>query len=246
MGKRGPMPGTGGRPPKPLAEKIAAGNPGKRPLMVMGAPEAATLECVEMPAPKDYMREKQKNGGEFCGHERVALDTVRAGHIGIRLPGEAPDHTAGHRLPVRRHGTELYEAVQPDVGDALPDRQGKLLHRIPGRNAAGQRDGAAAPGKGGIAVKLPGKIARYLRGNVDFDSFFILDIAVQNKENAVLLLALRDITTNKFFCMQYRGHSYFYGSIEIMMEACVQCQYLRPAATKRLIRKYDKFTGKTV
>ncbi len=52
MGKRGLMPGTGGRPPKALAEKIGAGNPGKRPLMVMGAPETATLECVEMPAPK--------------------------------------------------------------------------------------------------------------------------------------------------------------------------------------------------
>lgn len=63
MGKRGPIPGTGGRPPKALAEKIGAGNPGKRPLMVMGTPETAELECVEMPAPKDYMREKQKNGG---------------------------------------------------------------------------------------------------------------------------------------------------------------------------------------
>ena len=69
MGKRGPMPGRGGRPPKPLAEKIAAGNPGKRPLMVMGAPEAATLDCVEMPAPKDYLKARQKNGGEFCAEE---------------------------------------------------------------------------------------------------------------------------------------------------------------------------------
>ena len=69
MGKRGPMPGTGGRPPKALAEKIGAGNPGKRPLMVMGAPETAEFECVDMPAPKDYMKEKQKNGGEFCAEE---------------------------------------------------------------------------------------------------------------------------------------------------------------------------------
>lgn len=94
--------------------------------------------------------------------------------LGIWLPGEAPDHTAG------------------------------------------QRDGAAASGKGGITVKFPGRIARYLRGNVDFDSFFVLDIAVQDKENAVLLLAPRDITTDKFFCMQYHEHSYFYGSIENM------------------------------
>lgn len=93
-------------------------------------------------------------------------------------------------------------------------------------------------------MKLPKKIAHYLRGNVDFDSFFVLDIAVQDKEDAVLLLAPKDITTDKFFCMQYCGHSYFYGSIENMMEACVKCQYLSPAAAKRLIRKYHKSAGK--
>lgn len=93
-------------------------------------------------------------------------------------------------------------------------------------------------------MKLPKKIEHYLRGNVDFDSFFVLDIAVQDKENAVLLLAPRDITTDKFFCMQYHGHSYFYCSIENMMEACVKCQYLRPAAAKRLIRIYHKPAGK--
>ena len=94
-------------------------------------------------------------------------------------------------------------------------------------------------------MKLPKKITHYLWGNVDFDSFFILDITVQDKENAVLLLAPRDITTDKFFCMQYRGHSYFYGSIENMMEVCVKCRYLRPAAAKRLTKKYLKFTKKT-
>jgi len=93
-------------------------------------------------------------------------------------------------------------------------------------------------------LKLPDKIAHYLRGNVDFDSFFILDIAVQDKENAVLLLAPRDMTTDKFFCMQYRGRSYFYSSIENMMDACVKCQYLSRVSAKRLIRKYDKSTGK--
>lgn len=93
-------------------------------------------------------------------------------------------------------------------------------------------------------MKLPGKIAHYLRGNVDFDSFSILDIAVQDKDNAVLLLAPRDVTTNKFFCMQYCGHSYFYNCMENMMQACVKCQYLSPAAAKRLIRKYYKSVGK--
>lgn len=93
-------------------------------------------------------------------------------------------------------------------------------------------------------MKLPGKIARYLWGNVDFDSFFILDIAVQDTEDAVLLLAPRDVTTDKFFCMQYKGCSYFYGSIENMMDACVKCRYLSRAAAKRLMRKYHKSAGK--
>lgn len=93
-------------------------------------------------------------------------------------------------------------------------------------------------------MKLPGKIAHYLRGNVDFDSFFILDIAVQDKDNAVLLLAPRDVTTDKFFCMQYRGRFYFYSSIENMMDACIECQYLSPTTARRLTKKYHKSTGK--
>ncbi|MEA4973658.1 MAG: terminase [Candidatus Metalachnospira sp.] len=69
MGKRGPMPGTGGRPQKALAEKIANGNPGGRPLMVMEFTHAPTLDCVEMPPPKEYMKAQQKNGGKFCAEE---------------------------------------------------------------------------------------------------------------------------------------------------------------------------------
>jgi DNA modification methylase len=38
MGRRGPTPGSGGRPRKPLAEKIAAGNPGKHPLTMIDLP----------------------------------------------------------------------------------------------------------------------------------------------------------------------------------------------------------------
>lgn len=94
-------------------------------------------------------------------------------------------------------------------------------------------------------MKLPNKIARYLRGNVDFDSFFILDIAVQDKDNAVPLLAPRDITADKFFCMQYRGRSSYYNSVENMVKACVECRYFSRATAKRLTRKYYKSAGKT-
>ena len=67
MGKRGPKPGTGGRPRKALSEKLIDGNPGKRPLKVLKSfPE---LEGVEMPPPRDYLSEEQKNGSDFPAKE---------------------------------------------------------------------------------------------------------------------------------------------------------------------------------
>ena len=56
MGKRGPKPGSGGRPPKAIAEKIIEGNPGKRELNVVSFP---TSEESVMPKPRKYLSEKQ-------------------------------------------------------------------------------------------------------------------------------------------------------------------------------------------
>jgi len=41
MGRRGPAAGQGGRPPKPLADKVLEGNPGKRKLTVVEFPGPA-------------------------------------------------------------------------------------------------------------------------------------------------------------------------------------------------------------
>ena len=54
-----------GRKPKALTEKLAAGNPGGRPLTVMELPEASDLEGVEVPEPSAYLKTKQKAGGSF-------------------------------------------------------------------------------------------------------------------------------------------------------------------------------------
>ena len=62
MGARGPTPGTGGRPKKPLSDKIAEGNPGKRKLSVMQFDNAAELEGVEMPKPGKMLSAQQRDG----------------------------------------------------------------------------------------------------------------------------------------------------------------------------------------
>ncbi|MPM13934.1 hypothetical protein SDC9_60294 [bioreactor metagenome] len=62
MGRRGPAPGQGGRPPKPLAEKVLDGNPGKRKLTVVEFPNAAEFQGSEMPQPSAMLSAVQKDG----------------------------------------------------------------------------------------------------------------------------------------------------------------------------------------
>ena len=67
MGKRGPKPGSGGRPRKALSEKVLEGNPGKRPIRVLK--NYTELEGMEIPNPKEYLTDPQKNGEAFIAKE---------------------------------------------------------------------------------------------------------------------------------------------------------------------------------
>ena len=51
-----------GAPRKPLAQKLAEGNPGKRELKVLNFEAPNNLEGEEMPKPSRFMAAKQKNG----------------------------------------------------------------------------------------------------------------------------------------------------------------------------------------
>ncbi len=69
MGNRGPQPGTGGRPRKPLADKVLEGNNGKEPLKVIRIPDSINLEGVEMPPPHEFLSAEQKSGQELVAKE---------------------------------------------------------------------------------------------------------------------------------------------------------------------------------
>lgn len=69
MGARGPQKGTGGRPRKPLADKILDGNPGKRKLTVLEFTGTANLEGQAMPPPRSYLSARQKDGSQTLAVE---------------------------------------------------------------------------------------------------------------------------------------------------------------------------------
>lgn len=73
MGKRGPKPGAGGRPKKPLVDKIAEGNPGKRPLKVL---EFKASVVPELPAPPEFLIEVTKATEKWPSATEVYTKTV--------------------------------------------------------------------------------------------------------------------------------------------------------------------------
>ena len=54
-----------GRKSKALKEKLDSGNPGGRKLTVMELPADSDLSGEDMPEPKNYMLDRQKNGGDL-------------------------------------------------------------------------------------------------------------------------------------------------------------------------------------
>ncbi len=67
MGKRGPKPGSGGRPKKALSEKLIDGNPSKRAIKVLES--FSELEGIEMPSPREFLSDVQRDGSEFLAKE---------------------------------------------------------------------------------------------------------------------------------------------------------------------------------
>ena len=64
----GQRPGAG-RKSKALTEKLAAGNPGHRPLTVIDLPDGVDLDSVDMPEPSAYLKARQRNGGDLAAEK---------------------------------------------------------------------------------------------------------------------------------------------------------------------------------
>ena len=73
MGKRGPKPGSGGRPTKPLVDKIMEGNPGKRPLKVV---EFKEKEVAKLPEPPEFLIEASKKTEKWPTATEIFKRTV--------------------------------------------------------------------------------------------------------------------------------------------------------------------------
>lgn len=145
---------------KPLADKIAEGNPGKRALTVISFDDrAAELEGQAMPKPSKMLSAVQKDGKALVAediykedlgvagrarlrlsgistasgalrHECGPLDTVRGGRDGVRLSGQASHHRQRDTVALCGDESELYEPDQPALDGNIPNRKRKLRDRV--------------------------------------------------------------------------------------------------------------------
>ncbi len=89
-------------------------------------------------------------------------------------------------------------------------------------------------------MRLNRKIAHYLKDNIDFSEFYIVEIIPQNKTDALVLLAPLKTKEHSYFNMQYMDKSHYYISFESMVNACIKYKYISKFKGKRLIKRYQK------
>ena len=157
---------------KPLADKIAEGNPGRRKLTVIDFQDTADLEGQPMPKPSAMLSATQKDGKTLVAAEvyektwtwlaergcaalvsrqlleRYAMSVARwiQCEEAITEYGFLAKHpTTGNAIQSPYvDEPELHVSDQPPVDGNLPNRQGELFQRVRRGHAPGRCDGAAA------------------------------------------------------------------------------------------------------
>ena len=158
---------------KPLADKIAEGNPGRRKLTVIDFQDTADLEGQPMPKPSAMLSATQKDGKTLVAAEvfektwtwlaergcaalvsrsfleRYAMSVARWIQCEEAITeygflAKHPHHGERDSKSLCGDEPELHVPDQPPVDGDLPDRQGELFQRVRRGHAPGRCDGAAA------------------------------------------------------------------------------------------------------
>lgn len=89
-------------------------------------------------------------------------------------------------------------------------------------------------------MKLGKRMNHYLKGNIDFSAFYILEVIPQNLKYAVVLLAPTKNSPYSYFNLQYMDKNLYYHSIEKMMEHCVDYGYVSSLRSKIIILRFNR------
>ncbi len=94
-------------------------------------------------------------------------------------------------------------------------------------------------------MKLNRRLERYLRMDMNLATFHLLAVVPQSHEDAAVLLVPRDMSKDKYLNMRCRGGSCWYGTIDQMLQDCIDRGYISRIRAILLKRRYDKFRRKS-
>ncbi len=93
-------------------------------------------------------------------------------------------------------------------------------------------------------MKMDKRLEHYLRNTVvEFDRYFLLEVIPQDEENAVILTAPKGTGQYCYFNLRYNGNSFFFGTIEQMMDYCLERGYLNRRSADKLIKESHALRG---
>ena len=163
-GRGGARPGAG-RKKSAVKEKAENGNPGGRKLEVLDIPE---VEGVDMPKPHEFLSAEQRDGSTLQAEEiyTETWEWLKKVGCAAKVSPQLLERYAmcsarwiqceemTNRMGFLSKHPTTQKPIPSPFGAALerdlPDREGKLQHRLRGGFSPGRSDGAIAPCKEGV------------------------------------------------------------------------------------------------
>lgn len=87
-------------------------------------------------------------------------------------------------------------------------------------------------------------INRRFYGSVDFDTFNLLAIIPRKGKGTIFMLVPKDCTRDKYFNLRFGGNSFWYNSIDDLLDAARECCKLSRFRCRLYRRGYFKMTGR--
>ncbi len=87
------------------------------------------------------------------------------------------------------------------------------------------------------------RLEQLLSGSIDFDTFYLLSAEPVTDNTAVIFLAPKDVSKDKYFNLRYgKENSLWFTSLENMLEFAVDKEYISKLKTSSLVMRYQNLT----
>ena len=93
-------------------------------------------------------------------------------------------------------------------------------------------------------MKIPERITKCLVGQIDFSTFYVLDVIPNKAHGSVVIMLPKIITANTYYGMSVGEQTYWYGTIERTLDEAKRCSYIGRVKRAVLLLRARRFYKK--